>query len=306
MNLTNEHYPVLLNESLELLNIKPDGVYVDGTFGRGGHSQAVLDKLSPNGRLIAFDKDFTAIDFAKNKILDSRFTIVHDSFAKLGYWLNKLQIERVDGVLLDLGVSSPQLDDEGRGFSFRFNSQLDMRMNQCEGVTAREWLANVTQAKLAQVLWDYGEERFAKKIAAEIIKMREIVPIVTTGDLANIITKVLPFKEKGHHPATRSFQAIRIYINKELDDLEQFLLDVPDLLNTGSRVVIISFHSLEDRLVKQAFNRLASGEVLPKWVTRMPDSSGFKVITKKLRAGIGEIMNNKRSRSAVLRTLEKE
>ena len=300
-----EHYSVLLEESIALLNIKPDGIYVDGTFGRGGHSQQILNKLGALGRLIIVDKDLEAIIYAKEHFKDKRVIIVHDSFAQIGGWLTKLGIKSVDGILLDLGVSSPQLDNKERGFSFRFSGPLDMRMNTSQGITAREWISSVSEADLADVLWRYGEERFSRRIARQIVLSRKISPITTTGDLASIITQVLPFKEKGQHPATRSFQAIRIYINSELEDLEQFLLEAHTLLGNKGRIVIISFHSLEDRLVKQAFNRLASGEKLPKWVTKVPELAKFKVIAKKLRAGTKELMENSRSRSAVLRTLEK-
>lgn len=300
-----EHYSVLLEESIELLNIRPDGIYVDGTFGRGGHSQQILNKLGALGRLIIVDKDLEAISYAKEQFKDKRVTIVHDSFAQIGDELAKLGIKSVDGILLDLGVSSPQLDNKERGFSFRFSGPLDMRMNTSQGITASEWISSVSEADLADVLWRYGEERFSRRIARQIVLSRKISPITTTDGLASIISKVLPFKEKGQHPATRSFQAIRIYINSELEDLEQFLLRAHTLLNNKGRIVIISFHSLEDRLVKQAFNRLASGEMLPKWVTKMPELAKFKVIAKKLRAGTKELMENSRSRSAVLRTLEK-
>ncbi len=299
------HYPVLLAQSIKLLNVKPDGVYIDGTFGRGGHSREILAKLSLNGRLIAFDKDVEAINFGKQSVADSRLTLIHDSFATMGLYLERMGIETVDGVLLDLGVSSPQVDTPERGFSFRFATELDMRMDNTRGQSAKEWISTVSEADLTDVLWRFGEEKFSRRIARNIIQARELGEISTTTKLADIIKHSVPFSEKGQHPATRCFQAIRIFINNELGDLEQFLTELPDWLNSNGRAVIISFHSLEDRLVKTRFNQLSTRESLPKWVTKEADMPEFTVIAKKIRAGLNEIEENNRSRSAVLRCLEK-
>jgi 16S rRNA (cytosine1402-N4)-methyltransferase len=299
------HYSVLLQESIELLNIKPDGVYVDGTFGRGGHTQAILQLLGDNGRVLAFDKDPQAIEYAQQVIGDSRLTVVHASFATLGAYLQHQQIPAIDGVLLDLGVSSPQLDTPERGFSFRFSAPLDMRMDTTSGMTAAEWLNSASEAELAEVFWRYGEERFSRKIARAIVSARANEMLTTTSQLANLISATVPFKEKGQHPATRVFQAIRIYINNELADLEQILIDAPTWLALGGRMVVISFHSLEDRIVKNSFNQLASPPKLPKWVMTQDQPALFKVVAKKVRAGVNELSENSRSRSAIMRGVER-
>ena len=299
------HYAVLLDESIRLLDINPDGVYVDGTFGRGGHSGEILSRLGPKGKLIAFDKDIEAIGYGKQKIADPRLTLVHDSFTALGSYLMDSGINHVDGIILDLGVSSPQVDTPERGFSFRFENALDMRMDNTKGVSAGEWLASVSEVDLANVLWRFGEEKFSRRIARHIVNARAAGAISTTTQLAEVIKNSVPFSEKGHHPATRSFQAIRIYINNELGDLEQFLEQFTEWLNPGGRAVVISFHSLEDRMVKTRFNQLATKEHLPKWVNKEAEIPKFKVIAKKIKAGLGEIEENNRSRSAVLRCLEK-
>ncbi|MFN8769555.1 MAG: 16S rRNA (cytosine(1402)-N(4))-methyltransferase RsmH [Neisseriaceae bacterium] len=300
------HYSVLLNESIELLNIKSDGIYVDGTFGRGGHSKAILAKLGKNGRLIAFDKDLEAIEYAKQNILDERLLVVHDSFANLKKYLRSNNIKQIDGLLLDLGVSSPQLDNASRGFSFSKDAKLDMRMDITRGSSLKEWINKVEEPELDQILWRYGEERFHKRIAHQIIKLRSIKPITTTAQLAKIIEDSIPFRDKGQHPATRSFQALRIVINNELNDLEQILDDVPDLLSIYGRVVVISFHSLEDRIVKSKFNELSKAKELPKWVIANNEKDiNYKIIAKKVKATDTEINENVRSRSAILRCLEK-
>lgn len=299
------HFSVLLQQSIKLLNIKPDGIYVDGTFGRGGHSLAILNNLGPDGKLFAFDKDLVAIEHAQQMIADTRFTITHDSFANLGAQLSNYSFEKVDGVLLDLGVSSPQIDEAWRGFSFMQDGELDMRMDNTQGVSCKDWLASVSEADLAQVLWEYGEERFARKIAQNIIKEREVKPITRTLELARIIERSIPYREKSKHPATRSFQAIRIKINNELADLQSFLERVPSILNHGARVVIISFHSLEDRIVKIEFNKLSRGLRLPKWVMLADAMPEYRLIAKKLKPELEELNKNARSRSAILRCLEK-
>jgi 16S rRNA (cytosine1402-N4)-methyltransferase len=299
------HYSVLLKESIELLDVKPDGIYVDGTFGRGGHTKEILSRLGENGKIIAFDKDPDAHAYAKEHFKDERLTLIHDSFANMTNHLARLEINLVDGVLLDLGVSSPQLDDEKRGFSFRFDSPLDMRMNTHSGVSAKDWINSVTERELADVLWNYGEERFYKKIAKAIVDKRQSAPIETTRQLADVIDNAMPFKEKGKNPATRSFQAIRIFINNELGDLEQLLTQIPELLAINGIMVVISFHSLEDRIVKNAFNDLARTKNLPKWVMAEPELPNYEVIAKKVKASASELEENARSRSSILRAIKR-
>lgn len=299
------HYSVLLKESIDLLNIKPNGIYIDGTFGRGGHSGAILDRLGADGQLIAFDKDPEAIKFAAKFTNDQRFVIIHDSFANLTQHLDRLDIKRVDGILLDLGISSPQIDTPERGFSFRFDAKLDMRMDNTSGISAAEWLNSEEENILADVFWQYGEEKFSRKIAAKIVATRLVKPLETTTDLANLVAGVIPYKEKGQHPATRVFQAIRIYINNELGDVEQILEDAHSYLAESGRFVVISFHSLEDRIVKTKFVKLSSGEKLPRWVMANEKPSDYKVIAKKIKASEEELAQNSRSRSAVMRCLER-
>lgn len=299
------HYTVLLKESIELLNIRPDGVYIDGTFGRGGHSKAILQQLGPQGKLIAFDKDIEAVEFAKANINDTRLSLIQDSFANVEWHLARLKLTKVDGILLDLGVSSPQLDTAERGFSFRLDSDLDMRMDNTSGVSCKEWLNMVEEPELARILWQYGEEKFARKIARNIVVKRGEAPITRTTQLAKIIEASVPFKEKGQHPATRSFQAMRIFINNELNDLETILAKLPAILKVGARVVVISFHSLEDRMVKTAFNHLCQQNKLPKWVMAEDAAPEYKVIAKKVKADSHELAQNSRSRSAIMRCLER-
>ena len=302
----NLHYSVLLKESVDLLAIKPDGVYVDGTLGRAGHTRELLARLGVTGRLISFDKDPDAINYAQENIMDSRLSIVHASFATLSNTLKSMGITQVDGVLLDLGVSSPQIDTPERGFSFRFDAPLDMRMDNSKGISAAEWLNTVDEVELANVFWRYGEEKFSRRIARAIVATRAENPLLTTTQLANLISCLIPYKEKGQHPATRVFQAIRIQVNNELGDLEQVLIDTPDLLGLGGRMVVISFHSLEDRIVKTKFAELASSDKLPKWVMVQDEpSSEYKIIAKKVKASSDEISENGRSRSAIMRCLER-
>ena len=298
-----QHYPVLLAQSIELLNIKVNGIYIDGTFGRGGHTHAILQHLGLDGRLIAFDKDMEAVKFAQDNIDDKRFIIIHDNFALFDQHLNKLGIQYIDGIILDLGVSTAQLLTPERGFSFRLEHELDMRMDNTSGITVRQWLSNVSESELSRILWSYGEERFAKVIARNIIKKRQESEIKTTTQLADIISQSRKWSNK--HPATKSFQALRIFINNELDNLELFLHKVTQYLNLHARLVIISFHSLEDRIVKQSFNHLATQEVLPKWINQIQAVPKYKIITKKLRANLTEIKENVKSRSAILRCLER-
>ena len=296
-----------------MLDIKPDGIYVDGTFGRGGHAGAILEGLGEKGRLLAIDKDPQAIAVAKNKFGgDSRFEIKRGSFSKLRQLVQKsgwLQAGGVNGVLLDLGVSSPQLDDPDRGFSFRQDGDLDMRMDPDAGQSAAEWLAKAEEYDIRKVLFEYGEERFGKRIASNIVKKREQAPISTTGQLATLIREAIPAKyhEKGKDPATRSFQGIRIYINDELSDVKACLPQALEVLKPGGRLVVISFHSLEDRIVKRFMRDEARGDEFPPDLP-IPQSAltpRIKLIGKPIRASEQEVANNPRARSAVLRVAER-
>ena len=307
MNEGLAHTTVLLNEAVEALAIKPDGIYVDGTFGRGGHSKLILERLGGNGKLIALDKDQAAISAGK-QWRDSRFRIVHSSFAQLEEVLSKQGVEMVDGILLDLGVSSPQLDDAERGFSFRFDAPLDMRMDVSSGITAAQWLAKVDEGLLGEVIHDYGEERFAKQIARSIVAARTIQPIDTTRQLAELVGKAVRTREPGQNPATRTFQAIRIYLNQELEELARVLPGCVNRLNCGGRLVVISFHSLEDRIVKHFMRDMAEGDKLPRDVpvraSEIPRGR-LKLIGRAVRAGAMELKDNPRARSAVMRVAER-
>lgn len=308
MNGKQEHLPVLLEEAIRGMNIKPDGRYIDGTFGRGGHSAAILACLGDAGRLLAFDKDPRALQTAQEQFShDSRFHIVQDSFAHMAAHMAEQGWDEVDGILLDLGVSSPQLDDASRGFSFQKDGPLDMRMDTSRGETAAQWLASVDEKEIARVLKVYGEERFAKRIARAIVKARQEQAITTTKQLSSIVAAANPAWEKGKDPATRTFQAIRIHINHELDELEQVLGKVNDLLNPGGRLVVISFHSLEDRLVKQFMRKQSKGDDFPPDlpVTQNQLRPQMKLIGKAQRASDGEVASNPRARSAVMRIAEK-
>jgi 16S rRNA (cytosine1402-N4)-methyltransferase len=306
----DSHQAVLLAEALSALAVKPDGIYIDATFGRGGHSQAILDHLGPQGKLYAFDKDPDAVRFARVRFShDSRFSIFHASFAKLTSTLISAEISgKVDGILFDLGVSSPQLDNPDRGFSFMRAGTLDMRMNTAEGKNAAQWLNEVSEQDLAEVLWKWGDERFSRRIARAIVEARAESPITTTQQLAEIIANAVLFREKGKHPATRSFQAIRIAINHELDELQQGLAAGLEMLRPGGRLVVISFHSLEDRMVKQFIHQHEQGKELPH---RLPiKGKHFHAQLKKLGRALKpcqqEIDQNPRARSAILRLAEKQ
>lgn len=308
MNGKQEHLPVLLEEAIRGMNIKPDGRYIDGTFGRGGHSAAILACLGDDGRLLAFDKDPEALRIAQDRFShDSRFYIVQDSFAHMAPHIAEQGWDEVDGILLDLGVSSPQLDDATRGFSFQKDGPLDMRMDTTRGPTAAQWLAEAGEKEIARVLKDYGEERFAKRIARAIVAARNEQPITTTKQLSAIAAAANPAWEKGKDPATRAFQAIRIYINHELDELDECLSQVTDLLVPSGRLVVISFHSLEDRRVKQFMRKQSKGDDFPPDLPVMQSqlSPRMKLIGKAQRASDEETANNPRARSAVLRIAEK-
>jgi len=304
------HQPVLLDEAILHLAIKTTGTYIDATFGRGGHSQVILDHLGPEGRLYAFDKDPDAVAYAKIQFAhDKRFTIFHASFAKLKKCLIPENVAgKIDGVLFDLGVSSPQLDNPNRGFSFMRAGTLDMRMDTTQGEDASEWLNKVSEKELADVLWTWGEERFSRRIAHAIVLARAETPIQTTDQLSHIIAAAVPFREKGKNPATRSFQAIRIAINRELEELEYGLESAFELLKVGGRLAVISFHSLEDRLVKQFIHHKEQGPLLP---ARLPVKQvnvhvQLKKIGRAIKPSEQEIASNPRARSAILRIGEKQ
>ncbi|GAB3286735.1 16S rRNA (cytosine(1402)-N(4))-methyltransferase RsmH [Parahaliea aestuarii] len=302
------HETVMLREAVDALVTTSSGCYVDGTFGRGGHSRAVLAALDANGRLVGVDKDPAAAAEAEQLAMsEPRFSFYHGSFAQLPRQLRGMGIDAVDGILLDLGVSSPQLDEAERGFSFQHDGPLDMRMDTSSGETAAEWLARADESDIADVLYDYGEERFSRRIARAIVAQRAIDPIVTTGRLATIVSEANPRWEKHKHPATRSFQAIRIFINRELEDLQDLLGEALDLLVEGGRLVVISFHSLEDRIVKRYMRDMARGEQLPPGVP-VRDSAlnrRMKLVGKAVRASKDEVAVNVRARSAIMRVAEK-
>ncbi len=307
----HQHIPVLLDEAVASLFSSADGIYVDATFGRGSHSQAILNKLSTHGRLIAFDKDPDAIAFAtKHFSQDKRFTIFHSSFADMQTHLDKLHVfGNVKGILFDLGVSSPQLDNPDRGFSFARDGKLDMRMDTSRGIDAMKWLAQVKEEDLAHVLWSYGEEKSSRRIARAIVAARSNGPITTTGQLADIISRAMPKSKKPYdkHPATRSFQAIRIAINQELIEIEQGLSQALDALVMGGRLSVISFHSLEDRIVKQFIKQHEKGKELPRGLPIKGNhfKSRLKSIGKPIRPSLSETHVNPRARSAILRIAEK-
>ena len=302
------HTTVLLHETVEGCMTDPDGIYVDGTFGRGGHSRLLLQQLSEKGRLIGFDKDPLAIASGKElESEDSRFRIVQSSFADMPQELKALGIDHVTGILLDLGVSSPQLDDAERGFSFMKDGPLDMRMNPDEGLSAAEWVAKTPEAEIARVFYEYGEERFGRRMAKALVRERQEREITRTSELAEIIKVANPAWEKHKHPATRAFQAIRIAVNNELGDLEKVLAESVDLLAPKGRLAVISFHSLEDRMVKRFIRAQEKGLDLPPGFPVTEDQLGrtMKKIGKAIMPTKEEIRCNTRSRSAVLRLAER-
>lgn len=302
-----QHVTVLLEEAVAALNVKPAGTYVDATFGRGGHSRAILARLGAAGRLLALDRDPRAVA-AGAALEDDRLSLVHANFARLEEVLAERGVTAVDGVLLDLGVSSPQLDDPARGFSFRHDAPLDMRMDTSRGMTAAEWLAGATEHEIAEVIRDYGEERFAHAIAKAVVAARAGQPVATTREFAALVEKAVRTREPGQHPATRSFQALRIFINRELEELALVLPRCVSLLNPGGRLVVISFHSLEDRIVKRFLRERANPPRLP---SRLPIRASelpqppLKLMGKPVRPSAAEVAANPRARSAVMRVAEK-
>jgi 16S rRNA (cytosine1402-N4)-methyltransferase len=300
------HRTVLLDEAVEALAVKPDGVYVDATFGRGGHSRALLARLGPAGRVIALDRDPAAVQAAA-AIEDARFAIRHARFAQLTEVLDGLGVKQVDGVLFDLGVSSPQIDEAERGFSFRADAPLDMRMDPGRGEPAAEWLARATEAEIKGVIKNYGEERFAGPIAKAIVAARTREQLVRTVQLARIVAAAVRTREVGQDPATRTFQALRIHVNQELEELQVALPQALDRLAPGGRLAVISFHSLEDRIVKRFLQSQARPEVperLPLRATEMPQPR-LKLVGRPVRPTAAEVNANPRARSALLRVAEK-
>lgn len=302
------HVTVLLQEAVTALRVDPRGVYVDGTFGRGGHSRLILESLGPEGRLVAFDRDPRAIA-AGASIQDKRFSLHHTPFSEMGEVLQQQGIGLVDGVLLDIGVSSPQIDEGERGFSFRFDAPLDMRMDTTRGETAAEWLARADETEIAEVIRDYGEERFAKQIAKKIVAARSERPVATTRQLAALVAEAVRTREPGQDPATRSFQAIRIHINQELQELSLALSQALALLKPGGRLAVISFHSLEDRIVKNFLRDQAEpASHLPKGLPLRADQlpqPTLVLVGKAVRASQEEVAANPRSRSAIMRVAER-
>ena len=310
MSESFKHTSVLLQECLDGLAIKPDGIYIDATFGRGGHSGEILSLLGEQGRLIAFDRDPQAIEAAKRFADDERFTIVHSPFADMADVIESMSLTgEIDGVLMDLGVSSPQLDDAERGFSFLRNGPLDMRMDTSRGQSAAEWLAEADEQDITQVIKEFGEEKFGKRIAHAIVNERKVNPITRTSELVRIIDQAMPVKDKFKHPATRTFQGIRIYINAELEQLRVGLKAATAILKPKGRMAVISFHSLEDRLVKRFMKEQSKGKAVPHGLPltqqEIDADKVLSLIGKAIKPGEDELAVNVRSRSAVLRVAEK-
>lgn len=305
----SSHETVLMQEAIDALSINEDGIYVDATFGRGGHSRLILESLGPKGRLIVFDKDPEAIEVASTiREKDERLQIAHAPFGDIEAQLTSLGVnEGVDGILFDLGVSSPQLDNAERGFSFLRDGPLDMRMNPEAGQSAEEWINSAEENEIADVLYQYGEERHSRRMARRVILERAEKRITTTGELAEIIKEANPAWERDKHPATRAFQGIRIFINDELGELERGLEQSLKMLKVGGRLVVISFHSLEDRMVKKFISKQAKGDDYPRGLPIPQDmlNPKLKSIGKRIKASALEVDRNTRSRSAVMRVAEK-
>lgn len=307
--MTDTHLPVLPTETLAALNLHPNGIYVDGTFGRGGHTAAILKGLGPHGRLLALDRDPDAARWAAQQFGDDpRFTFIQTPFRRLATVLKEQGcLGQVNGILLDLGVSSPQLDDAERGFSFRRHGPLDMRMDPLAGMSAADWLNRIGEAELDQVLVEYGEERFHRRVARAIVSARQQTLLTTTTQLATLVAAVVPTREPGRHPATRTFQAIRIAVNDELGELQAALPQAVSALAAGGRLAVISFHSLEDRMVKQFLREQAKGRELPLGLPVMgkPEGQTLRLIGRAIRPSAAEAATNPRAHSATLRIAER-
>ena len=305
-----KHKTVLLDEAVNGLNIRGDGIYIDGTFGRGGHSRLILSQLGPDGQLLAIDRDPQAIQAAQS-ITDPRFTIVHGPFSELSHYVRERGLEgKIDGILLDLGVSSPQLDDPERGFSFMRDGPLDMRMDPSRGLSAAEWLQKAEAEDIAWVLKTFGEERFAKRIARAIVERNRELPMTRTKELAELIAAATPIRDKHKHPATRSFQAIRIYINSELEEIERALDGALEVLAPGGRLSVISFHSLEDRIVKRFMRQHSRGPQVPAGLPmteqQLSELGGRSLkVVGKMMPSEPEVAESPRARSSVLRFAER-
>ena len=302
------HESVLKSEAIESLVVNPGGTFVDCTYGRGGHSEMILDRLTETGRMMVIDKDLTAIEHAHEKFRgDDRVVVVHGSFGNIADYVRDHQFEDLDGIFIDLGISSPQIDEASRGFSFDRDGPLDMRMDQTSGQTTADWLSKAEERDITHVIRKYGEERFARRIARNIVADRDENPIQTTHQLVRLIESAIPRREPHKHPATRTFQAIRIFINNELGDLESCLEASVPLLAPGGRLVVISFHSLEDRIVKRFIRTQARGEKLPDRLPIRDDQivRHLKIIGKPIKPSIDEIERNRRSRSSIMRVAEK-
>ena len=309
MNYSETHIPVLKREVIAALNVRSGGVYADLTLGRAGHARAICEAMGECGKLLAFDRDESAIANAERVFNgDSRVTLIHSEFAKFAQVLKEYaDIEKVDGVLLDLGVSSPQLDEAERGFSFMRDGDLDMRMDTSQGESAAQWLARVKESELVNVLFEFGEERFARRIARAIIVERETVEINSTLQLAGLIEQAIPKKDKHKHPATRTFQAIRLQVNQELEQISCVLPQVVELLNEGGRLAVISFHSLEDRIVKRFIRDLSTPNLPPRNIPVSEEAylTPLKAVGRAIKPQADEINLNPRARSSVLRVAQR-
>jgi len=309
MHTLEAHIPVLKREALDALNIANSGIYVDATLGRAGHAQAIAEQLGDQGRLIAFDRDPRAIELGRELFADDpRVTIVHGEFSQMAQLLHQIAgVERVDGILMDLGVSSPQLDQAERGFSFMRDGELDMRMDTTQGESAAQWLARVEESDLVKVLFEFGEEKFARRIARAIVLSRDENKIETTLQLANLIEQSIPKKDKHKHPATRTFQAIRLHVNQELAQVSAALPQAVSLLNEGGRLVVISFHSLEDRIVKRFIRGESTPKLPPKNIPVSDEDylTPLRAIGRAIKPSKEEVAENPRSRSSVLRIAER-
>ena len=302
------HTPVLLEAAVEALAIRPDGRYVDGTFGRGGHSRGILARLGPHGRLLAMDRDPSALEASGQLAADPRFSFQQACFSRMAEVIRQHWPDGgADGVLLDLGVSSPQLDEPSRGFSFQNDGPLDMRMDPGTGLPASDWLNRADEAAIAEVLHTLGEERFSRRIARAIVAARRSGPLTRTRELADLVRRAVPRSEPGRHPATRTFQALRIHINDELGELRTWLDTIPDALVPGARLAVISFHSLEDRLVKRAFQGRSDAPRPPRGLPVLPEvpRPRLRMVGKPVRPDAVECKRNPRARSAVLRVGER-